>query len=575
MQIKEAKIFNFGKLQNKKVMFSPGINVVYGKNEAGKTTLHTFLTAMLFGLEKGRGRASASDKYSQYEPWHAPSFYSGSLRFLVDGQPFYLERNFYTKEKSDYLRNESDGEELDVAYGDLTMLLGGIGKETYANTYDIPQSGAATGAELIKLLSEYLAKAADGTEEEVSVSDAVAALNGRKKELLLEQKKSEQAKENERAALLVEKRLLTEECEKLRVSVGEFEREHRELLLRQQKEEQEYKEQLLRQQQEFLFRQQEEQEYKERLLARQKETEKRKSRLVLFLSVLSFVLAVIFFFLGKEKISSLFVSLETIFAILAVIGAAVFCIRQRKQKSAGQRYAEEQSGNLEYATGQNFNPRNEAGQIFNLKNDAGQAKKSDSVKHAIQYAEKMLSDLKDSLQEKETRLFNIEEELAAKETKSEPERRREEDILALDMAAQEIERISKAYYEDRKDGLNAEISRLVSAFTKGAYDSVRLDDKGKLQIFTEGKEVEPQALSRGTLEQIYLALRIAVGNVVANEEKLPVLFDDAFALYDDERLSHTLKTLSEMENQMIIFTCQDREERMLKQLKLPYQKITL
>lgn len=555
MQIKEVKIFNFGKLQNKKVIFSPGINIVYGKNEAGKTTLHTFLTAMLFGLEKGRGRASASDKYSQYEPWHAPSFYSGSLRFLVDGQPFYLERNFYTKEKSDYLRNESDGEELDVAYGDLSMLLGGVGKETYANTYDIPQSGAATGAELIKLLSEYLAKASDGTEEEVSVSDAVAALNGRKKELLLEQKKSEQKKENERAALLVEKRLLAEECERLRASVGEFEREHRELLLRQQKEEQEYKEQLLRQQ--------EEQEDKERLLARQKETEKRKSRLVLFLSVLSFVMAVLFFFLGKEKPSSLFISLETIFVILTVMGAVVFCIRQRKQKSAGQRYAGEQRNNLEYAVGNN------------PEYVTMQAEKNDSVNHAIKYAEKMLSDLKDSLQEKETRLFNIEEELAAKEAKSEPERRREENILALDMAAQEIERISKAYYEDRKDGLNAEISRLVSIFTAGAYDSVRLDDKGKLQIFTEGKEVEPQALSRGTLEQIYLALRIAVGNVVASEEKLPVLFDDAFALYDDERLAHTLKTLAAMENQMIIFTCQDREERMLKQLGLLYQKITL
>ncbi len=567
MQIKEAKIFNFGKLQNKKVIFSPGINIVYGKNEAGKTTLHTFLTAMLFGLEKGRGRASASDKYSQYEPWHAPSFYSGSLRFLVDGQPFYLERNFYTKEKSDYLRNESDGEELDVAYGDLSMLLGGVGKETYANTYDIPQSGAATGAEMIKLLSEYLAKASDGTEEEVSVSDAVAALNGRKKELLLEQKKSEQKKENERAALLVEKRLLAEECERLRASVGEFEREHRELLLRQQKEEQEYKEQLLRQQ--------EEQEDNERLLARQKETEKRKSRLVLFLSVLSFVMAVLFFFLGKEKTSSLFVSLETIFTILTVMGAVVFCIRQRKQKSAGQRYAGEQSGNLEYDAKQSGNLEYAAGQNNNPEYATMQAEKNNSVRHAIEYAEKMLSDLKDSLQEKETRLFNIEEELAAKEAKSEPERRMEEDILALDMAAQEIERISKAYYEDRKDGLNAEISRLVSIFTAGAYDSVRLDDKGKLQIFTEGKEVEPQALSRGTLEQIYLALRIAVGNVVASEEKLPVLFDDAFALYDDERLAHTLKTLAAMENQMIIFTCQDREERMLKQLGLLYQKITL
>ena len=86
--------------------------------------MHSFLYAMLFGMEKGRGRGSAADAYSQYEPWHAPSFYAGALKFTVGQQKFYLERNFYSKEKSDYLRNELDGEELSVGFGDLTMLLG-------------------------------------------------------------------------------------------------------------------------------------------------------------------------------------------------------------------------------------------------------------------------------------------------------------------------------------------------------------------------------------------------------------------------------------------------------------------
>lgn len=115
MQIKEAKIFNFGKLQNKTCHFAEGVNVIYGKNESGKSTLHTFLMGMLFGMEKSRGRASESDVYTKYEPWHAPSYYSGALRFEVDRKPFYLERNFYVKEKSELLRNEEDGEELSVA----------------------------------------------------------------------------------------------------------------------------------------------------------------------------------------------------------------------------------------------------------------------------------------------------------------------------------------------------------------------------------------------------------------------------------------------------------------------------
>ena len=92
MQIKEAIIGQFGKLQNRNISFEPGINVIYGENEAGKTTLHDFLLGMFFGMEKGRGRGTLNSMYQKHEPWHAPSYYSGALRFLVDGKPFYLER---------------------------------------------------------------------------------------------------------------------------------------------------------------------------------------------------------------------------------------------------------------------------------------------------------------------------------------------------------------------------------------------------------------------------------------------------------------------------------------------------
>ena len=106
MQIKEAIIGQFGKLQNRNISFEPGINVIYGENEAGKTTLHDFLLGMFFGMEKGRGRGTLNSMYQKHEPWHAPSYYSGALRFLVDGKPFYLERNFYYKDKKDILNRQ-------------------------------------------------------------------------------------------------------------------------------------------------------------------------------------------------------------------------------------------------------------------------------------------------------------------------------------------------------------------------------------------------------------------------------------------------------------------------------------
>ena len=185
--------------------------------------MHSFLCAMLFGMEKGRGRSSVTDAYSQYEPWHAPSFYAGALKFTVGQQKFYLERNFYSKEKTDYLRNELDGEELSVGFGDLTMLLGGVSKDSYARTYDITQAGAATGNQMVKILAEYLAQASDGSDSGVTVAEAAASLNARKRELQQERRRADEEREARLKELQLEKNLLEQECEGIRASIEKYE----------------------------------------------------------------------------------------------------------------------------------------------------------------------------------------------------------------------------------------------------------------------------------------------------------------------------------------------------------------
>lgn len=56
MKLRELKLKNFGKFHDKSIQLQDGINVICGENESGKTTMHTFIKAMLFGLERGRGR---------------------------------------------------------------------------------------------------------------------------------------------------------------------------------------------------------------------------------------------------------------------------------------------------------------------------------------------------------------------------------------------------------------------------------------------------------------------------------------------------------------------------------------
>jgi len=86
MKILSLHIDGFGKLNDLDLSFEDGLNVLYGKNEAGKSTLHTFIRGMLFGIERQRGRASKNDTYSRFEPWSGTGAYQGWLRLESQGE---------------------------------------------------------------------------------------------------------------------------------------------------------------------------------------------------------------------------------------------------------------------------------------------------------------------------------------------------------------------------------------------------------------------------------------------------------------------------------------------------------
>ena len=75
MKIKEIEIKNFGKFSNERFVFRDGIQVFYGENEFGKSTIYGFLKSMLFGMERGRGKAAHNDAFSRFEPWENPNEY--------------------------------------------------------------------------------------------------------------------------------------------------------------------------------------------------------------------------------------------------------------------------------------------------------------------------------------------------------------------------------------------------------------------------------------------------------------------------------------------------------------------
>ena len=172
MKIEKLEIRNFGKMQNRTLEFSDGIQLISGENESGKSTVHTFIRSMLFGMTRGRGRAAKNDVYSHYEPWENPAYYAGEMVLESGGKRFRLTRNFGRQNANAKLVCLTDGEVLSVEDGDLSMLLGGVSEIVYDNTASIGQLKGRTEEGLADELRNYMANYQGSSDGELDVAAA-------------------------------------------------------------------------------------------------------------------------------------------------------------------------------------------------------------------------------------------------------------------------------------------------------------------------------------------------------------------------------------------------------------------
>ena len=132
-------------------------------------------------------------------------------------------------------------------------------------------------------------------------------------------------------------------------------------------------------------------------------------------------------------------------------------------------------------------------------------------------------------------------------------------------------------YQDMKNSVtpkfNQEFSKNIEMFSNGKYKEISIND-GLFITLGNGEKKPIDKLSTGTIEQIYLALRLSVINEISNE-KLPIILDEAFAYYDNDRMEETLKYLYSLDNQVIILSCSDREKTILNKNGVEYNYVEL
>ena len=101
MRIDKLQINHFGNLENKNIELSEKINIIYGKNEAGKSTLLKFIVDILYGISKNKKGRDFSD-YDRFKPWNSEEF-SGKISYELDnGNKYEIFRDFDKKNPTIY-----------------------------------------------------------------------------------------------------------------------------------------------------------------------------------------------------------------------------------------------------------------------------------------------------------------------------------------------------------------------------------------------------------------------------------------------------------------------------------------
>ena len=622
MIIREANIGKFGKLENQKYQFAPQINVIYGANESGKSTLMQFLKAMLFGLEKTRVRKTL-DTYNRYEPWDTPAYFYGSMMFETGQQQFLLERNFYYKEKRARLVNIRDGEELSVEYGDLDMLLGNVSAAAYENTCCIGQEQLLPGRELGVLLEDERSNLAQTGSGDFQLSKALQELeqkrkNAEKTRKELEQQrlshihqlevnqqvlerdiaglKAQQEKQSTQQGTVQEQvRALQQQMEPVQTAYQTVCRREQELqsavALEQSEWEQAEREQWKREQ----FRR--EQEEAEAL--QQKSGKNAGFSPLLLIGVAGLILAPVLRSAmdGFQKIAPA-LNIICIILILAGLVSAYRKSREKKTADSGQKHRQSVNDSVQNHREQDSRA-NDRANLQSVEREGRKAALDQQLQRVCQQKatlEEQLQKLKGQkkslqlqvarqegsgdqlqrqIQEKEVELENLTEQVAELQQETLDEQHAREDRDALELAAETMSSLAARMSKTLEHTLDKEMSEILAQITRNVHEQLQVTDGQGIVLAEQLQKRTPEAYSQGTMQQAYFSYRMAAGHMLMKEEPLPFLLDETFANYDEERLRQTLRWLAEQENQIFLFTCRETEMRLLTEEDIPFASIRL
>lgn len=642
MILEKLYIDGFGKFSDYSLDFSPSFQILYGENEAGKSTIHAFIQAMLYGIPKG---ASKKEEFFQYRPFSKAPGFGGSLTFSHQGKSYCVQRDFLQGGEA-HITILPQGEKLSEGERFLQDLLSPFSLESFKNTVSIRQLKSSTEREMVYELQSMLSNfqesgnvelnpqaALDYLEREEArltekmIPDATKrysgllgeVINTRRSLSLLESEEAQLSEEKSIKGLAPKEAMIEatnrEESLELQRKVAEIEETREEwnrLSSLLEKEGLNKKEELLLEQEKML----------QYLSHEQEEKELGKSSIFLYplfcffalcfavLTTLSFLYAYTsvalprfpFFSMGFSAYLYPFFCAFLLFLLLALSQRRIFTQQQRWVKQEKREFEEilakrNISTFLQFQNSSKEELREEGSSYTQAKvlqyyntllekwGEKEELEKSLALLEESYQKEKLLwleTSYKEKQKEQREELLRQYGILQNKADLIRPSLEENEKLQEKREAILEAkERIRQIAGEIRKSfafHLNEDCGKALSEITGGRYDSLWIDEQ--LHIYVNAKEgfFPLEQASTGTIDQLYLALRLSMALLLQRENRdlLPLLFDDSFAMYDEKRLAASIGYLKKAyPAQILLFTCHHREEKILKELGIPFEQAEL
>ena len=609
MKILELHINSFGKLKNKHIRFSDRFNLIYGYNEAGKSTIHSFIKAMLFGMDRTRVRANPNDAWSRYLPWDLGADYSGSMKVSYKDSVYRIERNFSRQAAAPLtLIDETGGEKIDSPQNFInTKFLNNMSMLAYDNTVSISQLKSSTDHDMTIELKNYIANMNNSGNPVINIEKALDILKKERRayasRIVPEASKNYAAnlstirsiennlnipKDSSKAQnLILDKQRLDMQINKLGAAKEE-------LISKLSANRQKLSDKSISSAADIEERKNEAQELFENY---QHFAANSKANMYKFAGIVSLVLSAIFaifivymYLFNKLTQLSSHMSyshnITMIFLIIAFIIASVSALICMLAYSKDRNALDTHLGDLYELLNIHTRLSIEPGlSNFNSKMDKllTVLDEVDAQQQELDRLSKELSELngkKQSVlsgidssnrsvweQEKELeQLADLSDENEALKAVIDENERLQFEVDALDLSIETMDSLSSTIKDSFGVYLNKEASEFVKGITGGIYDSMSIDENLDIALNTKNKLIPMNQMSSSTIDQIYLALRLATAKLMS-KGSLPLFLDDSFVNYDNSRLRTVLDYLyKSYRSQIIIFTCHTREEQTLRSI---------